>query len=214
MEFTNEFVVRSDIETTFATLTDLEKVVSCLPGAVLEDVDGDTYTGSVKVRVGPALVTYQGTARLAEVDTAARRGRIEASGQEARGSGTASATITAQLTEVPEGTRVEVVTDLRLTGKVAQFGRGVLGEVGSTITNVFADRLRAMLTEPEVDAGSARGQSAATAAGAIPGHAQDDEARDRFEVAGAATPKRLVPRVLGVLAVFAALRWWRRGRRD
>ncbi len=78
MEFTNEFTVPSDIETTFATLTDLEKVAPCLPGATLEEVDGDAYTGRVKVKVGPAQVTYRGTARMVEADAETKRGRIEA----------------------------------------------------------------------------------------------------------------------------------------
>jgi uncharacterized protein len=149
MEFTNEFRVPSDIETTFATLTDLEKVAPCLPGATLEEVDGDTYSGRVKVKVGPVQVVYKGTARLAEADAEAKRGRIEAKGKETRGTGTASADVVASLAEDGDGTRVSVVTDLTITGKPAQFGRGVLAEVGTKIIDTFADRLRDMLEAGE-----------------------------------------------------------------
>lgn len=145
MEFTNEFRVPSDIDTTFATLTDLEKVAPCLPGATLEEVDGDTYSGKVKVKVGPIQVTYAGTARMTEVDADAKRGRIEAAGKETRGTGSAKADVVASLVEDGEGTIVTVVTDLAVTGKPAQFGRGVMAEVGARIIDAFAERLREMM---------------------------------------------------------------------
>ncbi|HSK23077.1 MAG TPA: SRPBCC family protein [Egicoccus sp.] len=147
MQFENAFEVSADPDTTFATLTDLEKVAPCLPGAVLEEVDGDIYTGHVKVKVGPMQMTYRGTARLAEVDADARSGRIEAAGREARGSGTASADVTASVVAQGTGSLVTVVTDLKVTGKPAQFGRGVMAEVGTKIIDAFAERLRAMLAE-------------------------------------------------------------------
>ncbi len=149
MEFTHEFHVPSDIDTTFATLTDLERVAPCLPGATLEEVDGDTYTGRVKVKVGPVQVTYRGQARLAEVDPESRTGRIEASGRETRGAGTASADVVATLTDDEAGTRVEVLTDLNITGKPAQFGRGAMADVGERIIQQFADRLRDLLETGE-----------------------------------------------------------------
>ena len=145
MEFVNEFTVPTDIETAWATLTDLEKVAPCLPGATLEEVDGDTYSGRVKVKVGPITVTYRGTARFVETDADKKFGRIEASGKETRGSGTAKADVTAQLTETDDGTLVHVVTDLNVTGKPAQFGRGVMGEVGTKIIGAFAERLEELV---------------------------------------------------------------------
>lgn len=145
MEFVNEFTVPTDIETAWATLTDLEKVAPCLPGATLEEVDGDTYSGRVKVKVGPITVTYRGTARFVETDADNKFGRIEASGKEARGSGTAKADVTAQLTETDDGTLVHVVTDLNVTGKPAQFGRGVMGEVGTKIIGSFAEGLEQLV---------------------------------------------------------------------
>jgi uncharacterized protein len=157
MEFTHEFHVPSDVDTTFATLIDLEKVAPCLPGATLEEVDGDTYTGRVKVKVGPIQVIYRGTAEIVEVDHEAHRGRIEARGKETRGAGTAAADVVATLLGDEDGTKVVVDTDLHITGKPAQFGRGVMADVGTKIIDSFAERLRAML-EAEEAGGEAGGE--------------------------------------------------------
>jgi uncharacterized protein len=228
MEFTNEFRVPSDIETTFATLTDLERVAPCLPGATLEEVDGDTYSGRVKVKVGPVQVVYKGTARLAEADAEAKRGRIEAKGKETRGTGTASADVVATLAEDGDGTRVSVVTDLTITGKPAQFGRGVLADVGTKIIDTFADRLRDMLEageapeeeEAAAPAAEAPGPEAvATGAAAAapsgprriePTPGREEDVLDLMEVAGAATAKRLIPLVAAILAIIGVVWWWRR----
>jgi uncharacterized protein len=162
MEFTHEFHVPSDVDTTFTTLIDLEKVAPCLPGATLEEVDGDTYTGRVKVKVGPIQVIYRGTAEIVEVDHETHRGRIEARGKETRGAGTASADVVATLHDDGDGTKVVVDTDLHITGKPAQFGRGVMADVGTKIIDSFAERLRAMLEAGE----GAVTDEAAEAAGA------------------------------------------------
>jgi uncharacterized protein len=173
MEFTHEFHVPSDVETTFATLIDLEKVAPCLPGATLEEVDGDTYTGRVKVKVGPIQVIYRGTAEIVEVDHEVHRGRIEARGKETRGAGTASADVVATLHGDGDGTRVVVDTDLHITGKPAQFGRGVMADVGAKIIDTFAERLRAMLEDEGEEAGGAEeaagGEEAVAAAVTPPG---------------------------------------------
>jgi uncharacterized protein len=226
MEFTNEFRVPSDLDTTFATLTDLEKVAPCLPGATLEEVDGDTYSGKVKVKVGPVQVTYKGTARLAEKDEENKRGRIEAKGKETRGAGTASADVVAELVADGDGTLVKVVTDLNITGKPAQFGRGVLAEVGTKIIDTFADRLREMLEagerEPEPAAVGAEAGPEAVATGAAeaapsgprkiaPDLSREDDALDLLEVAGASAAKRLIP-LVAALAVLFGLIWWLRRR--
>jgi uncharacterized protein len=236
MEFTNEFRVPSDIETTFATLTDLEKVAPCLPGATLEEVDGDTYTGKVKVKVGPMQVVYKGTARLADIDAEAKRGRIEAKGKETRGTGTASADVVASMVEDGDGTKVTVVTDLNITGKPAQFGRGALAEVGTKIIDTFADRLREMLVAGEAAEAApeeaaegavapgpgpeaiATGAAAAGAAAAAPTGprrieptpGRDDDVLDLMEMAGPATVKRLIPLVAVLLAIIGLVWWWRR----
>ena len=232
MEFINEFRVPSDIETTFATLTDLEKVAPCLPGATLEEVDGDTYTGRVKVKVGPVQVTYRGTAKMVEADATTKTGRIEASGKETRGTGTASADVVATLVEDGEGTLVKVVTDLTISGKPAQFGRGVMAEVGAKIINTFADRLREMMEageepveEPvspaaEIAAETTAGPEAVATGAAeaaptgprriAPDPTREDDALDLMEVAGAATLKRVIPLVAAIAALVALVWWWRR----
>lgn len=198
MEFVNEFTVPTDIDTAWETLTDLEKVAPCLPGATLEEVDGATYTGRVKVKVGPITVTYRGTARIAEQDDDRRFARIDAAGTETRGSGTAKADVTAQLTETDEGTLVHVVTDLTVTGKPAQFGRGVMGEVGTKIISAFAERLEELVLSD--DRGAAEGEAAAPAAvdegegaeAAVPGVAAGGEAKATGATRAAATgPRRI-----------------------
>jgi uncharacterized protein len=235
MEFTNTFRVPVDVDTTFATLTDLEKVAPCLPGATLEEVDGDRYTGRVKVKVGPITVIYKGTAEVTDADGDAKRARIEATGKETRGSGTASANVVATMEEVEDGTEVTVVTDLNITGKPAQFGRGVMADVGSRIIGAFADRLRDLVTEDDRSAGTAAAATAggpeAVATGATaaatppagdaeapsgprriaPDPSREDDALDLMDVAGAATAKRLLPIVL-LLVVGAAVVWWLRHR--
>lgn len=175
MEFVNEFTVPTDIDTTWKTLLDLEKVAPCLPGATLEEVDGDVYTGRVKVKVGPITVSYRGTAELVDVDEEAKSARIDAKGKETRGAGTADADVTAKLTETDEGTLVHVVTDLTVTGKPAQFGRGVMGEVGTKIIGQFAERLEALVLSDDPDAVPSEA-AAATGDGAGPAAASGGEA--------------------------------------
>ncbi|MBS3940900.1 MAG: SRPBCC family protein [Actinobacteria bacterium] len=217
MEFTNEFTVPTDVDTTFATLTDLEQVAPCLPGAQLEEVDGDVYTGRVKVKVGPIQMTYRGQARMVEADADAKRARIEANGKEARGSGTAKADVTAQLREGGEGTVVTVTTDLTVTGKPAQFGRGVMEEVGTKIIDAFAERLRAMLAEQQDGAGAADDAAAPPTVDGprlLAGDpSRENDALDLMDVAGGATAKRLLPvaAVVVVLAILFAVLRRRRG---
>jgi carbon monoxide dehydrogenase subunit G len=150
VEFTNEFTVPVGVDRAFAVLTDLEQVAPCLPGATLEEVHGDAYTGKVKVKVGPIAVTYRGTAEVTERDATSHHAVINAKGKEARGAGTAAADVTADLSAAGDDvTRVTVVTDLSVTGKPAQFGRGVMDDVGTKLIDTFADRLRAMLEADE-----------------------------------------------------------------
>ena len=208
MEFVNEFKVPTDIETAWRILTDLERVAPCLPGAVLDERDGDTYTGRVKVKVGPISVSYRGQARLLDVDPVARTARIEASGSETKGAGTASADVRATLTEAPDGTAVRVVTDLALTGKPAQLGSGVMAEVGTRIIGTFAQRLEAMVRE-DAQGGSGGSGADGTDASARPSSSStrpaEDDALDLFAVAGAATLRRLLPVAAGVVGLLLLL---------
>lgn len=152
MEFTHEFRIPIGVDEALEVLTDLERVAPCMPGATLEEVDGDTYSGRVKVKVGPMSLTYAGDATVTEVDHEAKTARIEASGREKRGSGTASADVDASLSEDDQGTIVTVVTDLNITGKPAQFGRGSLAEIGGKIIERFADNLRDQLQDDQAPA--------------------------------------------------------------
>jgi uncharacterized protein len=187
VEFTNEFEVPVDVETAFATLTDLERVAPCLPGAQLEEVEGDTYTGRVKVKVGPIQVTYRGTAQVLELDPDGKRAAIRAEGKETRGAGTATADVVATLSpQAEDRTRVTVVTDLAVTGKPAQFGRGVMADVGAKIIGTFAERLEEMLEEDGA-AGAASQEPPAPEAGAAsdgPGSTTEDAAAARRQVPG------------------------------
>jgi len=158
MEITDSFRVSTPIEETWKVLLDIERIEPCLPGAKLEEIDGDEFRGYVKVKVGPITAQYKGTAKLAEVDEAQRRILIDASGRDTRGQGNASAKILVTMTGDAAGTEVAVHTDLSITGKVAQFGRGVLGDVSAKLLGQFVERL-----EADVLAGDAPTAPAATA---------------------------------------------------
>jgi carbon monoxide dehydrogenase subunit G len=141
MELTNDFRVAVPPATAWAVLTDVERIAPCMPGAQLQEVAGDEYRGVVKVKVGPITAQYKGAATFVELDEAAHKAVLKAEGRETRGQGNASATITATLTADGDGTKVSVVTDLTVTGKVAQFGRGVMADVSAKLLNQFVASL-------------------------------------------------------------------------
>ena len=141
MQLEHHFTVPVPVAQAWDVLLDVERIAPCMPGATVESFDGETIVGRVKVKVGPIQVTYAGTAKFTEKDEDARRAVIDASAKEARGTGTAAATITAQLSGTGSSTDVTVTTDLQITGKPAQFGRGVMVEVGNKLLGKFADCL-------------------------------------------------------------------------
>ncbi|HVM08933.1 MAG TPA: SRPBCC family protein [Acidimicrobiales bacterium] len=141
MELTNEFRVDVPVDQAWDVLTDVERIAPCMPGAQLQEVAGDEYRGIVKVKVGPITAQYKGAARFLEKDDSGRKAVLKAEGRDTRGQGNANATITATLTPDGDGTAVKVVTDLTVTGKVAQFGRGVLADVSSKLLGQFVDCL-------------------------------------------------------------------------
>jgi carbon monoxide dehydrogenase subunit G len=141
MRLEHEFTVPVPVEQAWDVLLDVERVAPCMPGATIESVEGDSFTGKVKVRVGPVTVAYTGTASFLEKDAETRRVVVQAKGRETRGAGTAAATVTAVLNQVDDGTKVNVETDLAITGRPAQFGRGVMDEVGAKLLGQFADCL-------------------------------------------------------------------------
>lgn len=141
MELTNEFSVNVPVDEAWDVLTDVTRIAPAMPGAKLEKVEGDEYRGVVKVKVGPVTAEYKGAATFLERDPVAHRAVLRAEGRETRGQGNATATITATLVPEGAGTRVSVVTDLSITGRVAQFGRGVLGDVSNKLLGQFVTSL-------------------------------------------------------------------------
>ncbi|GAX49604.1 SRPBCC family protein [Streptomyces olivochromogenes] len=148
MELHHEFTVPVPVDDAWRALLDVERIAPCMPGATVDDYDGKTVTGSVKVKVGPITVTYRGTAVFEEQDDSAHRMVLIANGKETRGQGTARATVTGTLAERDGGTAVSVRTDLTVTGRPAQFGRGVMAEVGDKLVGQFAECLARRLEEP------------------------------------------------------------------
>jgi uncharacterized protein len=206
MDLQNSFVVPADIDTAWRTLLDVEAIAPCMPGATLETVDGDNFTGSVKVKLGPVNMTYGGKARFVEKDEANHRAVIEGTGKETRGSGTASAHVTCQLiAESPDRTRVEVATDLTVTGKPAQFGRGVMQDVAGRIIDQFSANLESVIASrgarEEAEASGAAPQSIAPTP--MP---QAADSIDLLGTAGAPVLKRVLPAV-AILAALVGIIW-------
>jgi len=141
MELSNEFVVPVGIDDAWGLLTDVERIAPCMPGSELQEIDGDEYRGIVKVKVGPITAQYKGKATFVEKDDAAHRAVLRAEGRDTRGQGNANATITATLVSEGSGTKVTVVTDLAITGRAAQFGRGVMADVSTKLLGQFVSCL-------------------------------------------------------------------------
>lgn len=160
MELEHEFTVPVPVEQAWPVLLDIERVAPCMPGATLDSVEGDQFTGRLRVKVGPVTVTYRGTAGFSHKDEQSHTATIEGSGKEARGSGTASATVRAQLHEEGESTRVTVHTNLQVTGRPAQFGRNVMSEVGAKLIGKFADCLAGQLAGTQEGASATAGADA------------------------------------------------------
>lgn len=204
MELSNSFEVARPIDEAWEVLTDVERIAPCLPGAQLEEIKGDEYLGIVKVKVGPITAQYKGTASFVERDDVNHKAVLKADGRDTRGAGNASALITADLEAIDRSTtKVDVNTDLTVTGKVAQFGRGVMADVSAKLMGQFADNLGEML---EADGGGAAEAAGAAAtdsdAGAEP---EEVEAVDLIGLAGGAVLKRLVPTVIVIAVIIIVL---------
>src|SRR5215468_12090477 len=161
MEMDHSFTVPVPPDRAWDVLLDVERIAPCMPGASVDDVDGEVVTGRIKVKVGPVSLTYKGTAKITERDPEARVIVLEASGKETRGAGTASATVRATLEPESggEATKASMHTTMNVTGRPAQFGRGVMVEVGGKLVEQFAQNLRQLIAD---DAGSGGGSPAAT----------------------------------------------------
>jgi uncharacterized protein len=169
MEINDTFRVDLPVEETWRVLMDIERIAPCLPGAQLQEIAGEEYRGVVKVKVGPITAQYKGAASFESKDDDAHVAVIKGSGRDTRGQGNASATITMRLEADGAGTAVSVSTDLAITGKVAQFGRGVMADVSAKLLAQFVANLeRDVLSQPAVDLVAAE-QDAAAEQGASPG---------------------------------------------
>jgi len=216
MELQNSFTVPADIDTAWKQLLDVESVAPCMPGATLESVDGDNMTGNVKVKLGPVSMTYGGAATFVTKDEANHTAVIEGTGKESKGGGTAKALVTTKLVEeAPDRTRVDVTTDLTITGKAAQFGRGVMQDVAGRIIDQFANNLAASMAAAGAGVAAAAAATTAAADGAeadtpaapaaVKPPVQAAEAIDLGSVAAAPLLKRAVPVVIGVVVVIAII---------
>jgi carbon monoxide dehydrogenase subunit G len=197
VELNNEFRVAVPSAKAWEVLTDVERVAPCIPGARLLSVNGDEFTGAVKVKVGPITVSYQGDASFQEKDPAAQRVVIKANGKETRGSGNAAATVTAQLKDQGDSTAVLITTDLTISGKAAQFGRGVLADVSANLIGQFARNLEADLLG---GAGSPGTQTVSAATGSV---ADTGDAVDLVKVVALPMAKRFAPALAGLAAGVA-----------
>ncbi len=230
----NEFTVNRSIAHTWAVLTDVERIAPCMPGAQLEEIEGDVYRGMVKVKLGPISTAFKGQASFVERDDANHKAVLRGEGRDTGGKGNADALITAQLEPVSAHvTKCIVSTDLRISGKVAQFGRGVMGDVSEKLMTQFANNLNSMLDAEQddpVEAAEAAAEAvehahevAEQAAHASPPVAEPAatfgaaptvrkiqgpaaEPIELSEFAGSALLKRLLPALGGLVLLLLALR--------
>jgi uncharacterized protein len=230
----NEFTVEAPVEQAWETLLDLERITPCLPGAALEEESGDEYKGTMTIRLGPVTQKYNGTVSFEETDEESRRAVLKADGKDARGQGTASATITSTLSEEDGGTKVRVETDMHLTGRAAQFGRGVQQEVATKLINQFAECLEKEIMgenireEPEQPEPAEETEEAVSANGSGAEDAGEEEEKpkrrvieqdhdveplDLGEASREAVIKRVVPLAAGIGALLVVLWLLRRRRR-
>jgi len=211
MDLNHEFIVNVPVNDAWIILTDLERIAPCLPGAQLTEVEGDTYRGQVKVKVGPIVAQFKGQASFVTRDDAAHTASLKGEGRDTTGKGTASAIITAQLTSVtPTSTKCTVVTNLTISGKVAQFGRGALADVSDKLLAQFSENLNQLITSaPATTYAPAAVTPAATeVAAASPEIRKIDSAEvaplDLLGTAGAPILKRAIPVVVALIVVVIA----------
>lgn len=223
MDLTHEFTVPTTVEETWAHFQDIAAVAECFPGATVTEAEGDTFKGTCKVKLGPIALVYQGSGTFVERDEATHQFVVEAKGKDKRGNGTAGANVTLTMADAGGRTGVKVVTDLAITGKPAQFGRGVMQDVSDKLLGQFVDCLEQRLAAPEegpTDAvGSAESQPVGPAdpppqptAAAAPRHAASPRAATDDAVDLGATVLPVLARtygkqVLGGLAALFVIGW-------
>lgn len=205
MDLKHQFTVPVPVEDAWRILTDVERIAPCLPGAQLQEVEGDTYRGVVKVKVGPIQAQFKGQASFTERDDSAHRVVLKGEGRDTGGKGNASALITAELTaESPTSTAVVVNTDLAITGKVAQFGRGAMADVSDKILAQFVVNLNELIASGGASTAPAPSAQAEESSGVRKIDAPEAEALNLLAVSGNTILKRALP----VAVVVAALVIW------
>ena len=236
-QLVNEFTVNRPIEEAWPVICDVERIAPCMPGAQLEEIEGDVYRGVVKIKLGAVSTQFKGQAHFVERDDTKHLAKLRAEGRDTGGRGNAAADITAEAESLsPTSTKCTVTTDLHITGKVAQFGRGIMGDVSKKLMEQFAANLNTMLDntalektgldtagEPDgtpAEAAAAPPTTGVTSAGSAGNGSESAAAQptkrvisgpatEPIDVAGMAGPallKRIGPVVLGLLIVFLLLR--------
>jgi uncharacterized protein len=206
VELVNEFRVPVPIDRAWEVLTDVERVAPCIPGARLLSVDGDDFTGAVKVKVGPITVEYQGRGAFKEKDAEAHRAVIKGTAKETRGQGNASALLTMELKDDGDSTTCVITTDLTISGKAAQFGRGVLVDVAGKLIDQFAERLEADLSAGGASRADSPTAAAVSSTPAAAASASTDDAAvslDAFALIAGPLAKRALPVAAGLVAGLA-----------
>lgn len=221
MLLNNDFIVEAPAAQAWTLLTDLERVATCLPGATLDGRQDDAYVGGVKIKVGPITANFHGTARFVEQDDAGHSATIAAAGKDPKGQAAANATIRARLQpEGPTRTRVLVDTELDISGRMAQFGRGAIADVSVRLMNQFADNLGAQIaagsapaTGVQSAAPSTAPVSAASPAAPAGGAAAAGVGMNALALIGPVLAKRLGPG-FAVAVAGLSLGWVLRGARE
>jgi len=215
MEINNAFEVKAPIDVAWATLTDLARIAPCLPGATLTSVEGDIYKGHVTVKVGPIVAKFGGQAIFQERNDAAHRAVLKGEGRDSTGKGNASAIITAQLESVDANTtRCTVSTDLTITGKIAQFGRGALADVSDKLLKQFVVNLEStVLTQDAANtsqgaAGAANTSQASAGTANAPQPTVENAPLNLLGSTGLSLALPILKRVVPVLVVIAAIAWF------
>ncbi len=220
---TNEFTVNRPIEEAWSVLCDVERIAPCLPGAQLQEIEGDVFRGVVKIKLGAVNANFKGEASFVERDDAGHRAVLSASGRDTGGRGNASADVTAEAVALsPTSTRCTVTAELHITGKVAQFGRGIMGDVSKKLMDQFSANLNTMLDEQSIDQPSSEPAEEATPSTAEAAATDDTGGSDRptvrqingpaaepIDVAGLAGPavlKRAAPAVAVLLLLLILFR--------
>ena len=209
MDLNHEFTVNVPVAEAWAILTDLERIAPCLPGAQLTEVEGDTYRGQVKIKVGPILAQFKGQASFVSRDDVAHKASLKGEGRDTTGKGNASAMITAELTSVtPTSTKCTVHTDLSISGKVAQFGRGALADVSDKLLAQFSENLNQLIS-------AAPAPSAPVVAETTPAPSEQPTIRkidgpevaplNLLDTAGSTIAKRAIPALIGIAVLVVVL---------